>query len=61
MKGLVETTTRPANMSDQDSDNQTPKEEALGCFESLEWAVSKYVQHVPTTLDGFLQLDVILT
>ncbi|OBT39077.1 hypothetical protein VE00_09915 [Pseudogymnoascus sp. WSF 3629] len=47
-------------MSDQDSDNQTPKEEVLGYLDSLEWAASKYVQHVPTTLDGFLQLDVIL-
>lgn len=60
MKGPLETTSRPANMSDQDSDNQTPKEEVLGYLDSLEWAVSKYVQHVPTTLDGFLQLDVIL-
>ncbi|OBT87062.1 hypothetical protein VE02_05044 [Pseudogymnoascus sp. 03VT05] len=47
-------------MSTQDSDNQTPKEEVLGYLDSLEWSVSKYVQHVPTTLDGFLQLDVLL-
>ncbi|OBT77718.1 hypothetical protein VF21_03829 [Pseudogymnoascus sp. 05NY08] len=49
-------------MANQDNDDQTPppEEEVLGYFESVEYAVFKCVQHVPTTLDGFLQLDVIL-
>ncbi|KFZ10701.1 hypothetical protein V502_07975 [Pseudogymnoascus sp. VKM F-4520 (FW-2644)] len=42
----------------EDSDSRA-KEKLLGYLKCLDHAISKYVQHVPTTLHAFLQLPVL--